>query len=331
MATDYQTAFANAPSILDAEDLAMIRQRARPTFDRITGVPIDYRDSGINPQWMAANAAAAAGGGDAIGAAAEADRRWQQIQDMTIGARESMLEDPVLAAAQQFYGDVLSGSELPYSDAVQAGMRAEASRGLAAGEQATRQALQEQLGRMGGSMADPSYMAAQRAAQTQRMRGMQDANRQIAMQAALQNFGAKSGAAGQMTGARMNQLQEANRMGLAGASYLDRPINDPSGGGGGGGTVSYGGFRSSPPAQTPAPKTTRSALPQSNRYIQQAQQEAQTAAPRQAGGAANFQWPVAPKGTPQGIVTQEDQAMDDLMRVMNANRPSGDPRDQGWI
>lgn len=108
--------------------------------------------------------------------------------------------DPRMVAAL----DVLQqqSQEGPYSESVQnmiAGRSADSAAAAAASQQ---QALLESVARSGGSMSDASFGAANRSIESNRMLNNNAARRDIAIQAALQNFQGQNQAASQLAGLR---------------------------------------------------------------------------------------------------------------------------------
>ena len=128
--------------------------------------------------------------------------------------------DPRLAAAL----DVLQqqAQEGPMSESVQNMIAGRSADSAAAAAGSQQQMLMEQMARSGGSMQDASFGAASRDIEANRMLGNNAARRDIAIQAALQNFQGQQGAAQALGGLRNPMVSQ-----LAGY-YANAAVEDPN-------------------------------------------------------------------------------------------------------
>jgi hypothetical protein len=117
------------------------------------------------------------------------DRRREEIREIL--NPDQIMDDENFRRAQAAIS-ALGSLGVPYTDEVINGLAGQASDQTAAAANAQRELLSEQMARTGGNINDPSYMAANRAIDADRM-GQNNVNRRdIAIQAALANYGARA-------------------------------------------------------------------------------------------------------------------------------------------
>lgn len=240
----------------------------------------------------------------------QSDQMYKKIQQLTEGRANELRKDPVQQQTMKYLQGVLGGQNVPYSDNTMNAMKAQYGRGAASAEEAQMQSLRDSLGAQGGSIYDPSYQAAGREAQSQRQGRNLDYAGQLNSVAGLENFNAKSAAAGQMGALNTAQNSMINQMGLAGAGYQAQRFQQvpstpnpgvlmPQYGGGGSAQMGQAGGGAAPrpaapmqPSSAPAQGTTQPA--QAPKYTKapqpywQPQQDQQAATTQQSAQQTPF-------------------------------------------
>ena len=143
------------------------------------------------------------------GAKDRAEQNWDKALSNTEGRGDAVMNDPYTQAALDRFKGVLGG-DVPYTAAVQTQQLSRQADAGATALGAQREMLAEQMGALGGSLADPSAQAALRrlmgANQAQNNANLGD----MQTKATLTNFGARNDAASQLAGIRGGQLGMAN-------------------------------------------------------------------------------------------------------------------------
>lgn len=199
---------------------------------------------------------AIAGGGSAD---AEMKANRQKITDLTEGRATDLQNDPRLNQAMDFFGGVVSGANVPFSQEVQHAQLNQQANATAAANAAQLRALEESIVANGGSINDPSFQAKKQELNSNRQGQNLDALGRMLSQAQVQNFNAQANGANALAGIRSGQNAQINNMNLAGANYRGMDFRDvPTGGQGGGGwgtsyttTTQLGGGGSKAPAFDP--------------------------------------------------------------------------------
>lgn len=157
-------------------------------------------------------------------------QRREQIADILDPS--NVLNDSALARSESALTALMDQGG-PLSEEVQNLIAGRMSDSTAAAADSQRQLLREQIARTGGSLNDPSVQAQTRAIEASRMGQNATGRRDVAIQAALENFSAKQGLADQLRGLG------ATRQGLANplrsqwanliAQYTDEDPNNQQG------------------------------------------------------------------------------------------------------
>lgn len=148
---------------------------------------------------------------------------------LTEGRAEDILNDPYMSMALQAYQNAMSGG--PFTDEVMSGITGQLADQAATSEQVQRQQLLEQLAATGGSMNDPSAMAAGRDLTEQRHLGLADAQRELLIEQALSNYQAQQQAAQQLAALRQNQYSLGNPLAMQAAQMHMSSYDEPRTGG----------------------------------------------------------------------------------------------------
>lgn len=161
------------------------------------------------------------------GAQDPAQANWQNAMKNTEGRGDAVMSDPYTQAALDRFKGVLGG-DVPYSAQVQSQLLSRQADAGASALGAQREMLAEQMGALGGSMADPSAQAALRRLmatnQAQNNANLGDMN----TKATLTNFGARNDAAGNLASIRGSQLGMANgQYNQAAQMYANQQISGP--------------------------------------------------------------------------------------------------------
>lgn len=127
---------------------------------------------------------------------------------------------PQNSAALEFLNSVVSGNTLPYSQQQQDAMYGQASGMNAAAEAAQNQQAEEAAAAGGASPTDPSYQSQMRQNMARRQTGNQRAMGDIQARAGSENFGARTGAAGQILGAEQANADREERQRMRAMSML---------------------------------------------------------------------------------------------------------------
>jgi len=199
--------------------------------------------------------------GSAVGGPGQGYR--DQIEGATFGRQGEVMNDPLLGQAQDFYTQTLQGGG-PYDARVQNLISSQMTDQAGAGANAQQQQLQEQLGRRGMDMNDPSVQAEMRAIQNQQMMNVQGGQTNLAIQAALQNYMAQNQAAGSLGASRMGQLGHADMLGLQGANYVSQYVDEDPNNASQAIIPQYGQQQSGPVTQAYTPRPRLEGHPQVN-------------------------------------------------------------------
>lgn len=180
---------------------------------------------------------------------AERDANRNQILANTEGRAGELRNDPRANAAMDFLQGVVGGQNVPFNQEMRANYLTDAANTAGAQEAAQTQNLREQMANNGGSMSDPSAMAALRELQSRRGGQIAGAQNQIGMQAGQANFNAQMGGANSLAAVNAGQNAQINQM-LMGANaarlgstfnFGGQPqISNQGGGFSGGGMVNLG-------------------------------------------------------------------------------------------
>ncbi len=157
--------------------------------------------------------------------AARAEQDWQEIRDLTIGARQDVLNDPTLSQAQDVYRQTIDQGG-PLTDDLVGRMQARVDAESLARADYERRQMGRQMERQNLRPGDPGYQASLRDVYLEDLRRRQGARNDLAIQQAMTNYGARTGAASALSSARMGQLGMANQLGLAGAGHLGLRVNE---------------------------------------------------------------------------------------------------------
>lgn len=166
------------------------------------------------------------------------------IRDLTEGRARELADDPRLNQAMDFFGQVVNGSQVPFTKEVQRAQLNQQANGTAQANAAQLQALEAAVVAAGGSLNDPSFLAKKQELNSNRQGQNLDALGRMLSQAQLANFNAQAQGAQSLAGIRSGQNAQINGMNLAGANFRGQEFRDtPTGGGaissvGGGGNVS---------------------------------------------------------------------------------------------
>lgn len=180
---------------------------------------------GYLPQWYdrvrdatAGSAGTAASFDPNGGMAAVANRI---IQD-TEGRGDATMNDPRINAALDYTQGIMNGQNEPYTQAVQNQLFSSQADAGAASEASQAEMLRESAAARGLSPNDPSLASSMRSLEAGRQQQNNANLGNIQSQATLANFDARSQAALNLLGGRMNQLGEANSQYNKGAGYLNQ-------------------------------------------------------------------------------------------------------------
>ncbi len=201
--------------------------------------------------------AAAAG----INPDAEMKANRDRITALTEGRSTELANDPRMNQAMDFFGSVLNGSKVPFSEETQRAQLNQQANGTAAANAAQLRALEEAIVARGGSLQDPSFLAQKQEMMSSRQGQNLDALGQMLSQAGIANYNAQAQGANALAGIRSGQNNQINQMNLAGAGYRAQDFRDvPTGGGGGSSTTSWStgpmiGQGAPPPTQVPMYQT----------------------------------------------------------------------------
>lgn len=157
-------------------------------------------------------------------------------QDEAMAAREraegildpnQVLQDSAFTRAESALTRLMDQGG-PLSEEIQNLIAGKASDSFAARANTQRQLLNEQMARQGGNPNDPAFMAQQRAIEGDRMAANAGSRRDIAIQAALENFGAQQQLADQLRGLGASRQGLANPLRAQLASRIfDYNFGDP--------------------------------------------------------------------------------------------------------
>jgi hypothetical protein len=192
-----------------------------------------------------------------IGPDAEMAANRQKITDLTEGRAGQLANDPRMNQAMDFFGQVLNGSKMPFSEETQRAQLNQQANGTAAANAAQLRALEEAIVARGGSLQDPSFLAQKQEMMSNRQGQNLDALGRMLSQAGIANFNAQAQGANALAGIRSGQNNQINQMNLAGAGYRAQDFRDvPTGGGTGGSSSTFttsilGGGGSKAPAFNP--------------------------------------------------------------------------------
>ena len=149
---------------------------------------------------------------DAMTAQRDADANRAQAFANTEGRANELRSDPRAGAALDFLQGVVGGKNLPFGQEMQANYLTNAANTAGAQEAAQTQALREQMANNGGSMTDPSAMAALRELQSRRGGQIAQAQNQIGMQAGQTNFNAQMQGANSLAAVNNSQNAQINQL-----------------------------------------------------------------------------------------------------------------------
>lgn len=184
---------------------------------------------------LAANAQATKDQKAALASAGSTDA-WQQqqrdaITKLTEGRAQDILNDPTMRQSTDFFGRVLSGQAVPFSQEVQRAQLNQQANATAQANAAQLRALEDAIVAQGGSLNDPSFLAKKQELMSQRQGANLDALGRMLSQAGVANYQAQAQGASALAGIRGAQNAQANAMGLAGAGYRAQDFRDtPTGG-----------------------------------------------------------------------------------------------------
>jgi hypothetical protein len=205
--------------------------------------PWDWRTLSDQTGQMAYNASKSsidAARQQALGAAMGGDPFQEQqrakIRALTEGRAGELANDPRMNQAMDFFGQVLGGSKLPFSEETQRAQLNQQANGTAAANAAQLRALEEAIVARGGSLQDPSFLAQKQEMMSNRQGQNLDALGRMLSQAGIANYNAQAQGANALAGIRSGQNNQINQMNLAGAGYehgfrSDRDEGDFNGGG----------------------------------------------------------------------------------------------------
>lgn len=148
------------------------------------------------------------------------------ITRLTEGRATDIGNDKYLNDANDFFGGVMSGADVPFTQEVQTAQLNQRANGTAAANAAQLRALEEQIVANGGSLQDPSFLAKKQELMASRQGQNLDAMGEMLSKAQLANFDARSGAAKDLVSARGAQNNQVNQMSLAGAGYRAQDFRD---------------------------------------------------------------------------------------------------------
>ncbi len=182
-----------------------------------------------------------------------------KIRDLTEGRAGELASDPRMNQAMDFFGQVLNGSKLPFSEETQRAQLNQSANGTAAANAAQLRALEEAIVARGGSLQDPSFLAQKQEMMSNRQGQNLDALGRMMAQAGTANFNAQAQGANSLAGIRSGQNNQINQMNLAGAGFehgftQNTNNGDFNNGAGGGSTFTtsiLGGGGSAAPAFNP--------------------------------------------------------------------------------
>lgn len=199
--------------------------------------PWDWRTLSDQTGQMAYNASQQSiNGARTASAMVDPNAAWQQAQrqritDLTEGRATELANDPRMAEAMNFFGSVLNGSKLPFSEETQRAQLNQQANGTAAANAAQLRALEEAIVARGGSLNDPSFQAKKQEMMSQRQGQNLDALGRMLAQAGTANFNAQAQGATSLAGIRGAQNAQVNQMNLAGANFRGQDFRDVNTGG----------------------------------------------------------------------------------------------------
>jgi hypothetical protein len=129
--------------------------------------------------------------------------------ELTQGMADQVMDDPYYQQALNFYGDMASGENVPFTPDVVDRVYGQAADMNAAAQGNQLEQLARAAAASGGSIYDPSYGAAERAATANRQLQNQGAMRDISTQAQLANYDATVQGAQGLVGTRGQQYGQA--------------------------------------------------------------------------------------------------------------------------
>ncbi len=199
-----------------------------------------------------------------MGPDAEMAANRQKITDLTEGRAGQLANDPRMNQAMDFFGQVLGGSKLPFSEETQRAQLNQSANGTAAANAAQLRALEEAIVARGGSLQDPSFLAQKQEMMSNRQGQNLDALGRMMAQAGTANFNAQAQGANSLAGIRSGQNNQINQMNLAGAGYRAQDFRDvPTGGvSGAGGSTFTTSMLGAPAGQAPMFNPTGGFSPQ---------------------------------------------------------------------
>ncbi len=150
----------------------------------------------------------------------------QRITDLTEGRADELRNDPRMNQAMDFFGSVLNGSKVPFSEETQRAQLNQRANGTAAANASQLRALEEAIVARGGSLQDPSFLAQKQEMMANRQGQNLDALGQMLSQAGIANYNAQASGANSLAGIRSGQNNQINQMGLAGAGYRAQDFRD---------------------------------------------------------------------------------------------------------
>ncbi len=274
-------------SVLDAKGSPFdFRRQSQATGNRAQASAWDANN-------RSAQAAALAEAQAAIGGVDDGFQKETRdaITRLTEGRADAIGNDKYLNDANDFFGGVMSGANVPWTKEVQTAQLNQQANGTAAANGAQLRALEEAIVANGGSLQDPSFLAKKQELMANRQGANLDAMGKMMSHANLENFDARTRAARDLVSARGAQNNQVNQMGLAGAGYRAQDFRDtqrPTAGAGNGSSASsssgwtnIGGGGSTQRFMTPYLAGQNVASPVGgNRLGQPRQPVAQPAAPK---------------------------------------------------
>lgn len=157
-----------------------------------------------------------------VGSPASVQEAADLIKRDTEGRATELQKDPRLTQAMDFFGKVMDGGVMPYTQGAKSAMLSKQAGMNAAAQAAQMHALQEASAANGGSVYDPSYQAKAAELNAGRQTANANAAGDIDARAAGANFDARMAGAGQLVGARSGQNAQINAMKSLAAEHASR-------------------------------------------------------------------------------------------------------------
>lgn len=164
-----------------------------------------------NDSLQAAYGANGINGGGSAGPLTAEQAQQKEFAD-TEGRGASIMSDPYTQAALDRLKGVTDGTDVPYTQQVQNQLLTKQGDANASAESSQAEMLRNQMTANGGSMSDPSAMAAMRQLEAQRQTANNGALGDIQTQATMNNFNARNQGATSMASVRGQQNAQANQM-----------------------------------------------------------------------------------------------------------------------